>query len=123
MIKGLEALATECLSTARAYGVEADVLATLFDTLPHPDWPNLARYLLSRTLMHGKRRAEEMREVAKTVQAAGMTPTMALAIVERQELAGQIGARLGRGRIDALDLEGVLDSLASEKGSPFQSNS
>jgi 3-hydroxyisobutyrate dehydrogenase len=41
MIKGLEALATECLSAARAYGVEADVLATLSDTLPHPDWPSL----------------------------------------------------------------------------------
>ena len=63
MIKGLEALTTECMLTARHYGVEADVLHTLGDTLPHPGWPGSARYVISRTLIHGKRRAEEMREV------------------------------------------------------------
>jgi hypothetical protein len=82
-----------------------------------------ARYLLSRALLHGKRRAEEMREVVKTVRAAGITPAMAPAIVERQELAGQIGARLGRGRIDSLDLDGVLDSLVPDGRASLQSRS
>ena len=71
MIKGLEALATECMLAARHYGVEQEVLGTLGDTLPHEDWPDLARYVISRALLHGKRRAEEMREVARTVSEAG----------------------------------------------------
>jgi 3-hydroxyisobutyrate dehydrogenase-like beta-hydroxyacid dehydrogenase len=119
MTKGLEALATECLSAARVYGVEADVLATLSDTLPHPDWPDLARYLMSRALIHGKRRAEEMREVSKTIEAAGIKPTMAPSIVERQELCGQIGAEAGHQRIDNLDLAAILDLLAPDRGKSF----
>jgi hypothetical protein len=41
--------------------------------------------MISRALKHGKRRAEEMREVAKTVEEAGLSPLMSLACVERQE--------------------------------------
>jgi 3-hydroxyisobutyrate dehydrogenase-like beta-hydroxyacid dehydrogenase len=119
MTKGLEALATECLSAAREYGVEADVLATLSDTLPHPDWPALARYLINRALIHGKRRAEEMQEVAKTIEAVGIKPTMASAIVARQELCGQIGAQAGSQRIDKLDLAAILDMLAPDRGNSF----
>jgi len=37
MIKGLEALMTECMLAARQYGVEQAVLRTLGDTLPHED--------------------------------------------------------------------------------------
>jgi 3-hydroxyisobutyrate dehydrogenase-like beta-hydroxyacid dehydrogenase len=119
MTKGLEALAVECLSAARAYGVEADVLASLSDTLPHEDWGALARYLISRALIHGKRRAEEMREVVKTVEAAGIKPAMTPAIVEKQEFAGQIGARIGRDRVDTLSLKGILDLLTPGKDEPF----
>jgi 3-hydroxyisobutyrate dehydrogenase-like beta-hydroxyacid dehydrogenase len=74
MIKGLEALVTECLLAARHYGVEQPVLASLADTLPHPDWAAQARYMMGRALQHGRRRAEEMREVARTVAEAGLSP-------------------------------------------------
>ena len=40
--------------------------------------------MISRTLEHGVRRAEEMREVALTVQAAGLDLQMSQATVERQ---------------------------------------
>src|SRR3954468_578703 len=60
MIKGLEALTTECMLAARHYGVEEEGLRALADTLPHGDWPGLARYIISRALLHGRRRAEEM---------------------------------------------------------------
>jgi hypothetical protein len=50
--------------SARHFGVEAEVLASLENTLPHPDWPGLARYLITRPLVHGQRRSEEMVEAA-----------------------------------------------------------
>ena len=111
MIKGLEALTTECLLAARHYGVEADVLRTLGDTLPHPDWPGLARYVISRALIHGKRRAEEMREVARTVEDAGLEPLLSQAIAERQDWAWRQGAAMGEAR-NLPTLGPLLDALA-----------
>ena len=110
MIKGLEALATECMLAARHYGVEYDVLRTLTETLPHPNWPGLARHMISRPLVHGKRRAEEMREVAVTVQDAGVEPMLSQAIAARQDWAWQRGLAMGDKR-DAPDLDALLDAL------------
>ena len=112
MIKGLEALTTECMLAARHYGVEGDVLRTMGDTLPHPDWPGLARYVISRALIHGKRRAEEMREVAKTVQDAGVEPLASQAIAARQDWAWRRGIEMGDGR-NAAQLDALLDGLAA----------
>ena len=112
MIKGIEALTTESMLAARHYGVEADVLRTLGETLPHPDWPGLARYVISRALIHGKRRAEEMREVAKTVADAGVEPLVSRAIVDRQDWAWRQGIAMGPAR-NAPDLETLLDSLTA----------
>lgn len=117
MIKGLEALTTECLLAAQHYGVEADVLRTLGDTLPHPDWPGLARYVISRALIHGKRRAEEMREVARTVEEAGLEPLMSRAIAERQDWAWRQGIAMGEAR-NLLTLEALLDALAAANRRP-----
>ena len=72
MIKGLESLVTESFTAARAYGVEDRVLASLHETFPTLDWEQLGAYLMSRSALHGKRRAEEMREVAVTVREIGL---------------------------------------------------
>jgi 3-hydroxyisobutyrate dehydrogenase-like beta-hydroxyacid dehydrogenase len=85
MIKGLESLLVESLTSARAYGVEDRVIASLHETFPELDWEKLASYMVSRTALHGKRRAEEMREVAVTVREAGLDPWMASATAERQD--------------------------------------
>src|SRR5205814_2940164 len=71
IIKGMEALLAESLLTARRHGVEDAVLASLQDLFPVGDWRALARYMISRSLQHGRRRAEEMREAVKTVAEAG----------------------------------------------------
>ena len=85
MIKGLEALVVESFTTARHYGVETQVLATLKETFPQIDWDKEGAYFFSRVVQHGKRRAEEMRESANTVKDAGFAPTMASAIAEKQD--------------------------------------
>ena len=85
MIKGMEALVIESYATARRYGVEAHVLPTLQETFPQIDWARTGAYFFSRVAQHGKRRAEEMREAARTVQEAGFPPTMAAAIAEKHD--------------------------------------
>jgi 3-hydroxyisobutyrate dehydrogenase-like beta-hydroxyacid dehydrogenase len=85
MIKGLEALTVECLLTARHYGVEDDIIASLDKSYPKIGWEQHAGYLIARAIQHGRRRAAEMRESADTVAEAGLTPLMAAATAERQD--------------------------------------
>jgi len=65
MIKGLEAMTIECFTTARAYGVEDAVLASFKETFPGIDWEKQGAYFFQRVIEHGRRRAEEVREVAE----------------------------------------------------------
>jgi 3-hydroxyisobutyrate dehydrogenase-like beta-hydroxyacid dehydrogenase len=111
LIKGLEALSMECLLAARHYGVEREVLASLKDTFPNQDWIELARYMIGRSLQHGARRAEEMREVAKTVRDAGVEPLMSTATVERQAWAARSRAKVGNEAVAADELGILLDAI------------
>ncbi len=83
MIKGMEALVIESYTTARAYGVEDFVLPTLAQTFPSIDWEKQGDYFFQRVVQHGKRRAEEMAEAARTVEEGVLAPTMTAAISER----------------------------------------
>jgi hypothetical protein len=85
MIKGMEALVIESYSAARAYGVEDFMIPTLQETFPSIDWEKQGAYFFSRVVQHGKRRAEEMREAARTVQEAGFEPLMTRAIADKQQ--------------------------------------
>ncbi|WP_316226634.1 NAD(P)-dependent oxidoreductase [Bradyrhizobium sp. SZCCHNS3052] len=84
MIKGLEAMVIESFTTARAYGVEDAVLASLQETFPGIDWEKQGAYFFQRVIEHGRRRAEEVREVAETVRDIGLTPWSAEGTAERQ---------------------------------------
>jgi len=92
MVKGIEALLSESMLAARHYGVEDTVLNSLADLFPGPDWHELSRYMISRSLEHGLRRAEEMREVARTVAEAGLQPLMSNACAERQNLSSNFAS-------------------------------
>jgi 3-hydroxyisobutyrate dehydrogenase-like beta-hydroxyacid dehydrogenase len=84
MIKGLEAMVIESFTTARHYGVEDAVLASLSETFPGIDWEKQASYFFQRVIEHGRRRSEEVREVAQTVRDTGLTPWSAMGTAERQ---------------------------------------
>jgi 3-hydroxyisobutyrate dehydrogenase-like beta-hydroxyacid dehydrogenase len=113
MIKGVEALLAESLLSARYYGVEEAVLGSLNDLLANPDWRRHARYMISRSLLHGKRRAEEMREVARTVDEAGLEPWMSRAAVERQDWAWSLAQQMPDGAVDEQDLLRLLDAITA----------
>jgi 3-hydroxyisobutyrate dehydrogenase-like beta-hydroxyacid dehydrogenase len=84
VVKGMEALAIEALLTARRYGVEREVLASLVETFPGFDWERQPTWFWRRVVQHGRRRAEEMREAAVTVRDVGIAPRMATATAEVQ---------------------------------------
>ena len=84
MIKGMEAMVIEAFTTARAYGVEDAVLASLAETFPGINWEKQGAYFFQRVIEHGRRRAEEVREVAETVRETGLTPWSAQGTAERQ---------------------------------------
>ncbi len=107
IIKGTEALLLESMIAARHYGVEKTVLDSLSDLMPVGDWDRLARYMISRALEHGARRAEEMRESAKTVAEAGLAPLMTKATAEREDWAAARKEALAHMN----DLGALLDAI------------
>jgi len=109
VVKGLEALLTEAMLAARTWGVEDRVLASLSNMVPAADWPALAAYMVSRSLGHGGRRAEEMREAARTVAETGATPWMAQAIAQRQQWASAFGPFA-----DPTDLNAMVDQMLTD---------
>lgn len=119
MIKGLEALTTECLSTARQYQAECEVLASLHESFPQMGWDStLPHYLISRVAEHGLRRSEEMKEVAKTSTDMGVVPNMSLAIVNAQRglVDAMVDADLDYPSIETFDWLHLVDTLY---GSPL----
>jgi hypothetical protein len=83
--------------------------------LPHPDWRGLARYVMGRALVHGKRRSEEVAEVAVTVSEAGVPPLMSLAIADRQALAAEQGRMLSKEMLAEGSLDDLLDTLLAQR--------
>ena len=116
MIKGLDALVIESYATARAYGVEDHVLPTLQETFPSIDWSRQGAYFFSRVVQHGKRRAEEMREAARTVQEAGFDPLMTTAIAAKQQwVADQAAAGVFQGLAKDADWQAYADRLLAAR--------
>jgi 3-hydroxyisobutyrate dehydrogenase-like beta-hydroxyacid dehydrogenase len=83
LVKGLEALILECLLAARSYGAEERVLTSMNGSLPMGDWEELASYLTTRTYLHGRRRAEELGQVAATLRDVGVDPVVTSACEQR----------------------------------------
>jgi 3-hydroxyisobutyrate dehydrogenase-like beta-hydroxyacid dehydrogenase len=109
VVKGVEALVMESMLAARAWGVQDRVIDSLGNLLPADDWAKLAHYLISRSVDHGTRRAEEMREAAATVAGTGIEPVMSLAAARRQDWAAT-----HRNSLTAPDLLTMLDEIKEE---------
>jgi 3-hydroxyisobutyrate dehydrogenase-like beta-hydroxyacid dehydrogenase len=93
MIKGIEALLTECVLGATRYGADERVFSSLDESLPGIDWAKLATYMVGRVVMHGERRAREMEEVAETLRSAGVDPIMAEATVRRMDWSAHLNLK------------------------------
>ena len=110
MVKGFEALTAECLLAARRAGVEEAVVASLEASDPGWNFRQRGSYNLERMLVHGTRRAAEMREVALTLRDMGLSGRMAAASAQWQDDIGGLGADAGPDDL-ARRLDAVLDRL------------
>ena len=90
MIKGVEALTAECMLAANAAGVLRQVIASLDTDSPRAGWTDKADYNLDRMIVHGLRRAAEMEEAVKTLDALGTGSTMTRGTVDRQRALGAL---------------------------------
>ena len=83
--KGLPQLLLECLIPAAEYGVMDIVLNSFKDTFKDRNIETFADETLFRTLVHAKRRAAEMRDVADTLNAMGFGSEVSTAVYEKLE--------------------------------------
>ena len=96
IVRGLAA-GWPLVQAARRYGAEEEVLRSLHQSFPEMGWNDQQPHsLISRIAEHGRRRAEEMEEVAKTAADVGITPHMSQATVLAQ-----------RGLVDAMAAQGL----------------
>jgi len=93
MVKGMEALITECVLGATRYNADERVFASLAETFPGIHWKELADYMVGRVVVHGERRAREMEEVAATLRELDIEPIMAEAIVRRMGWSVEAGLK------------------------------
>ena len=93
MVKGMEALITECVLGAGRYGAEQAVFDSLTESYPGIDWKAMADYMIGRVVEHGERRAREMEEVAETLESLGIEPIMAEATARRMDWSAKIGLK------------------------------
>jgi 3-hydroxyisobutyrate dehydrogenase-like beta-hydroxyacid dehydrogenase len=93
IVKGMEALITECVLGATPYNADERVFASLSESFPGIKWKELADYMVGRMVVHGERRAREMEEVAATLREIDIEPIMAEAIVRRMDWSVEAGLK------------------------------
>jgi 3-hydroxyisobutyrate dehydrogenase-like beta-hydroxyacid dehydrogenase len=113
IVKGLEALITECVLGASRYNAEPRVFASLAESFPGIDWNKLADYMVGRVVEHGERRAREMEEVAETLRALDIEPIMAEAIVRRMDWSAKLGLKARFGGRAPETYKEVLEEITS----------
>jgi 3-hydroxyisobutyrate dehydrogenase-like beta-hydroxyacid dehydrogenase len=118
VVKGMEALLTECVLGASRYGAEERVFKSLAETFPGLNGSDMATYMVGRVVVHGERRAREMEEVVETLRSMGVEPIMAEATVRRMDWSAQLGLKkLFHGEAPASPRE-FADAIAELDRSP-----
>ncbi|MBE0532356.1 MAG: NAD(P)-dependent oxidoreductase [Rhodospirillales bacterium] len=92
LVKGFESLMVESVMAAVKAGVDERILNSLGNVYPGMDMAKHAGYMMERVMVHGRRRAAEMREVEKTLQELGIDGFMAAATARRQDWFVDLGA-------------------------------
>jgi 3-hydroxyisobutyrate dehydrogenase-like beta-hydroxyacid dehydrogenase len=113
MMKGMEALVAECVLAGTKAGVADVVLDSLDKTFPGFGWKDKSAYNFERMMVHGNRRAAEMREVAITIDDLGLNNGMSKAIVDWQQTIGELNLDAGEDSYDAR-AKAILQALGKD---------
>ena len=114
IVKGMEALITECVLGASRYNADQRVFASLSESFPGVNWKELADYMVGRVVVHGERRAREMEEVAATLREIDIEPIMAEAIVRRMDWSVEAGLKQLFGGEAPKSYREVVDAAAKK---------
>ena len=114
IVKGMEALITECVLGASRYNADERVFASLAESFPGINWKELADYMVGRVVVHGERRAREMEEVAATLREIDIEPIMAEAIVRRMDWSVEAGLKQIFGGEAPKSYREVVDAAAKK---------
>lgn len=112
-VKGLEAVTVQALAAAAASGCHDRVLASLSASFAGLGWPGFAGYEFERVITHGRRRAEELREVAATMNDLGFAAGegLAQAIADVQEAVAASHPAVAPGADAAALAQAVAEAL------------
>lgn len=111
MVKGMEALAIECLVAAREQDLLEEVL-NCFGDIDQATFRGMLDILVTTHVPHAKRRMEEVQKVNKNLIETGIEPLMSAATLRNHErsVAAEIA---GEGKVPALEeaLEILTDKV------------
>lgn len=110
-VKGLEALALESMMASYATGTHEQVLSSLEHTFGKYTFSGLITHLVERHAVHGKRRADELLQVADSIAETGVDPIMAQAGYQRMSWDVERGFQDRFPKGEDPDWESVLQGL------------
>jgi 3-hydroxyisobutyrate dehydrogenase-like beta-hydroxyacid dehydrogenase len=111
MMKGMEALYLECMRAASHFGIEQDVLDSVDESITGRNWTQNCNRVMARTVIHAKRRADEMAQVAETLREIDIDPAMAEATERCLRWCSTLGLKEVYADGPAKDYRDVLDKI------------
>jgi len=117
MMKGMEALYLECMQAASHFGIEQQVLDSVDESIAGRTWTQNCNRVMPRTVIHAKRRADEMAQVAETLREIDINPLMAEATERSLRWCSTLGLKEVYADGPAKEYREVLDRInAGRKG-------
>ncbi|HWE32974.1 MAG TPA: DUF1932 domain-containing protein [Solirubrobacteraceae bacterium] len=116
-LKGRDALIVEMMLTARRYGVDDTVAASIDGPGERVPFPALADRVLRSLAVHAERRATELEASSELVRAAGLDPTFTGAGARTLQAIADLGLAEAFAGERPDDAEAVLQALDARSGS------
>ncbi|MGY0614948.1 DUF1932 domain-containing protein [Vibrio sp. FJH11] len=120
MVKGLEALTTECILAAHKAGVAEYVIDSLEKSYPQLNLPQLSIYHMERMLSHGKRRSEELKSVVDTLASLNINASMSDGAIRWHQLMSNVNVTVDNQTLEQLSNQ-ILNTM-EHSASPILSN-
>lgn len=111
MMKGMEALYLECMRAASHFGIEQDVLDSVDESIAGRNCTENCDKVMPRTVIHARRRADEMAQVAETLREIDIDPLMAEATERSLRWCSTLGLKDVYADGPAKEYREVLDRI------------
>jgi 3-hydroxyisobutyrate dehydrogenase-like beta-hydroxyacid dehydrogenase len=110
-VKGLTALLLEALTASRKAGVEAEIMASIRQTIEEQPFDQLTNLLLTRTAVGAERRVAEMGEVIDTLAEMGLDSSASQATRAKLQALAELDLKTRFGYKPPAHYDQVLDAI------------